>query len=378
VNSLFVLALTIVISCILSSCSNIQALLATDRVNEPRLDKLPPYELPSTQTFTLDSVDTGNTYKITVALPGSYADSPSDKTYPVLYVLDSQWQFPLFHTIVGAIHHDGDMPEVIIVGISWQEKAGNLMALRNLDLTPTILPNQAFSGGAKKFQNFFRNSLFPHIETSYKANQKRTVTGGSTSALFVYYTLLSKPDLFDGYIATSPTVSWDDKALMRILAQSPINAIAQPKRAYLAWGSLEGAQDIEDFARQLTVKNMTNLDFRYAPVINAGHAGVNAEGFTKGLQFIYARPAVQVAASALNQLTGVYRANDGEEITFSVEDGNLMVTYPGWATLQLTALNDHTFYARGNNIELNFVKNKDNPAAAVNHIMHGKEVRFSR
>jgi hypothetical protein len=87
---------------------------------------------------------------------------------------------------------------------------------------------------------------------------------------------------------------------------------------------------------------------------------------------------VQVSASALNQLTGVYRAGDGEEITFSVDARNLMVTYPGWTTLQLTALNDHTFYARGNNIEFNFVKNKNSPASAVNQIMHGNEVRFSR
>lgn len=375
-NRLFVLALTVVISCSLSGCGTPQARPATERVNEPRLDKFSPYELPNTQTFTLDSADTGNTYKITVTLPGSYAASSSDKTYPVLYVLDSQWQYPLFHTITGAIHYDGDMPEVIIVGISWQEHDGNLMALRNLDLTPTSLPNEAFSGGAKKFQNFFRHTLFPRIEKSYKASQERTLTGCSTSSLFVYYTLLSSPDLFDGYIATSPTVYWDNKAIMRILAQTPVDAIARPKRAYLTWGNLEGAKDVEDFAQQLQNKNMANLEFRYAPVTGSGHAGVNAEGYTKGLQFIYARPTVRISESVLNQLAGVYRTSDGNEITFSVDAGNLMVTYPGWAKFQLAALNDHAFYARGTGIEFNFIKNENNPASAVNQIDHGNEVRF--
>jgi len=34
----------------------------------------------------------GNTYDIVVSLPGNYASAPAGKTFPVVYVLDAQWQ----------------------------------------------------------------------------------------------------------------------------------------------------------------------------------------------------------------------------------------------------------------------------------------------
>ena len=248
-----------------------------------------PYQLDGTETFSLASPETGNTYDIVVSLPGNYASAPAGKTFPVVYVLDAQWQFPLIRAIAGAVNYDGDMPDVILVGIGWKTTNGNLSALRDHDLTPTTIKNSPNSGHADQFQDFLRKNLFPFIESHYKANQHRAVTGGSTSSLFVYYTLLSQPDLFEGYIGSSPSLGWDNHVMDSILDKFPQDGIKHNTRAYLAWGSLEGSSECSIFAKKLAEKNLKNLDFSYAPVSNAGHAGVNAECYTRGLQFVFAK-----------------------------------------------------------------------------------------
>ncbi|MET0357509.1 MAG: alpha/beta hydrolase-fold protein, partial [Cellvibrio sp.] len=266
------------------------------------------HELPNTEVFSIESKETGNTYNISITFPGSYAQADKNKTYPVVYILDAQWQYPLMYTTYGAVNYDGLMPEAILVGVSWKETNGNLMQLRNQDLTPTTIASDPKSGNAKKFQAFFRNELFPHIEANYKGGKDRTVTGGSTSSLFVFYTLLSQPDLFNGYIGSSPSLYWDNHAINRILADFPKNAIKQKTRAWLAWGSLETEDDSQVFAKKLAARKIANLELGYAAVENAGHASVNPECYTKGLQFVYAKPELKLSENKLESFVGTYRS----------------------------------------------------------------------
>lgn len=59
-------------------------------------------------------------------LPGGYA--ASTKKYPVVYLMDSQWDFPDLKSIYGQQYFDGFIPELIVVGVTWAEKI----------LTPTV------------------------------------------------------------------------------------------------------------------------------------------------------------------------------------------------------------------------------------------------
>jgi len=250
----------------------------------------PPYQLDRTETFELPSPETGNTYKIVVAFPEDYAGAPAGKTWPVVYVIDAQWQFPLIYSVAGALTYDGDMPSVLLVGISWKTTNGDLMALRDRDLTPAGKSRPDY-GRAEEFQDFFRRTLFPRIESRYPANQHRTVTGCSTSALFVFYTLLSQPDMFEGYIASSPFIGWDNDALSAMLDKLPQDRFKRDTRAYMTCGALENSSAWADFANQVGRKNLKNLSFGFQSVSNAGHAGENGECYTRGLQYVFAKGA---------------------------------------------------------------------------------------
>lgn len=333
------------------------------------------YQLQGTTTFTLNSNETGGTYNIAISFPASFASADAAKTYPVIYVLDGQWQFPLVNAIVGAVNYDGDMPEALVVGISWQETNGDLMTQRVRDLTHSAVGSSPESGNAMKFQHFLRNELFPHIEKHYKGGRHRTVTGGSLSSLFAAYTLLSQPDLFDGYIVSSPSIGWDNESINKLLENFPTNAIHKKTRFYLSWGSLEFATNIKAFVKKLEHKKLDNLKLLYAPVDNSGHAGVNAETYTKGLQFVFQKEALHLSPDILQALSGRYKNKDnGDEMQFAVKDGKLHWIFPNGESFVLRASSNNEFYVQGNAMTFRF----DSQTNSMRFTHHGTGFDYTR
>ena len=74
--------------------------------------------IPGSQTKTFTSkIVSGQEYVLQISLPAGYANST--KKYPVVYLMDSQWDFPLLTALYGQQYYDGFIPELIIVGITW-------------------------------------------------------------------------------------------------------------------------------------------------------------------------------------------------------------------------------------------------------------------
>ena len=78
----------------------------------------PPVTLAGTELRSIHSINTGRDYDIYVRLPADYA-LMDKKQYPVLYVLDGQWDFKLYDSIYGGLYYDQFVPEMIIVGITY-------------------------------------------------------------------------------------------------------------------------------------------------------------------------------------------------------------------------------------------------------------------
>jgi predicted alpha/beta superfamily hydrolase len=89
-------------------------LLAAMNVNA----QFPPVTVPGSEVRTIiSSVIPGQVYELQILLPGGYKNS--NKKYPVVYLMDSQWDFPLVKSIYGQQYYDGFIPELILVGITW-------------------------------------------------------------------------------------------------------------------------------------------------------------------------------------------------------------------------------------------------------------------
>src|SRR5512145_1398320 len=130
--------------------------------------------LPGTEVRQLKSSATGRDYDIYVRLPEEYAQDRAKK-YPVLYVLDGQWDFKLLDSIYGGLHYDGFVPEMIIVGITYSGENADYSSLRAMDYTPVHQIFVPGSGDAPKFLSFLKEQLIPFVEKEYRADASRRV-----------------------------------------------------------------------------------------------------------------------------------------------------------------------------------------------------------
>ncbi len=168
----------------------------------------PPVTLPGTEVRTLTSRETGHSYDLYISRPAPTAENRG-KRFPVLYLLDGQWDFKLLVSIQGGLRYDRYVPDVIIVGITYSGARANYDSLRAVDYTPVASPANPNSGGGAKFLAFLERELMPFVEREYPADPaRRGLMGNSLGGLFALYAMFTKPELFAGYVAGSPAVTY--------------------------------------------------------------------------------------------------------------------------------------------------------------------------
>ena len=88
---------------------------APDQVARP---KPHAFELSGSEVRAIHSDLTGKDYELLIDLPPSFEKEPG-RRYPVLFLLDGQWDFALLKTLSGGLRYDKVMPEMLIVGLSY-------------------------------------------------------------------------------------------------------------------------------------------------------------------------------------------------------------------------------------------------------------------
>lgn len=153
----------------------------------------------------IDSVTVGRSYHIFTMLPDGY-DLSSDKTYPTIYLLDGGSLFPLLAAYYQYLNSGEEIPDAIIVGISYGSDSFEGGNYRSTDYTAKS-PERDYWGGAEKFQTFLSEELLPTIEQTYRSRpDRRVIFGQSLGGQFVLYTALTNPNLFWGHIASNPAL----------------------------------------------------------------------------------------------------------------------------------------------------------------------------
>ena len=161
--------------------------------------------LGDTRYQRVDSETLGRPFHIFVMLPDGYDQTPGEN-YPTIYVLDGGALFPLLAAYYRYLNFGEEIPDAIIVGISYGSANFEDGNYRSTDYTAKS-SERDYWGGADKFQRFLRDELFPIIETDYRSRtDRRVIFGQSIGGQFVLYTALTKPDLFWGHVASNPAL----------------------------------------------------------------------------------------------------------------------------------------------------------------------------
>lgn len=246
----------------------------------------PPVTLPGTEVRTLKSSNTGRNYDLYIRFPAEYAQHPTEK-YPVLYVLDGQWDLKLLDSIYGGLFYDGFVPEMIIVGVTYSGDNPDYESLRAIDYTLTAGPSP--SGDAPKFLAFLKEELIPFIEENYRVeSSERMLMGHSFGGLFTLYALFTEPELFNGYVAASPAVSYGERVAFELEAEYAGGHPDLPVRLFLSVGDEEPLfRPVKEFMQIMSEREYEGLQMETRVIEGERHAGNKPEAFNRGLRFIF-------------------------------------------------------------------------------------------
>jgi predicted alpha/beta superfamily hydrolase len=216
---------------------------------------------------------------VLVRVPEGYTQGA--QKFPVVYMLDGHGSY--LSLMPGMLDHlawSGQLPEMILVSIQNTD--------RTRDLTPTKT-GQRPTGGADKFLEFIETEVIPLVEQKYRTQPFRIFAGHSLGGLQVVYSFLSRPELFQAYIAASPVLHWDNNFVIKRAEEVFKQKKAWKKTMFLAIGDEPNYKDgFNAFKSLLSRLKPDNFEYEFRQMPEENHASVALQAYSSGLRKIYA------------------------------------------------------------------------------------------
>jgi predicted alpha/beta superfamily hydrolase len=226
------------------------------------------------------------TYHLFVRLPESY-EGTGAREYPTVYLLDGGLTYPLLSGYYRYLTLGEEIPEAILVGISYGTEERSEGNSRSRDFTAEA-NDRDYWGGAPRFQRMLREELLPLIERTYRSDaSRRVIFGQSLGGQFVLFTALTDPGLFWGHVASNP-------ALHRNLAfflQAPpgVRSGSRP-RLFVASGSDDDARFREPalaWMAHWSGKESAPWDLQTVTLDGHSHFSAVPAAFRQGLVWLF-------------------------------------------------------------------------------------------
>ena len=219
----------------------------------------------------------GKTVPLSIHLPANYESS--NKSYPVLYMLGSHYS-ARFGMLASTLDYMGEsqIPEMILVGIDLPE--GNSILLPTRENQDTTIPDN--------YIKFFETELIPQVDKTYRTAPYKALFGGSNSGFFTIYTLLNKPHLFHGYLASSPSMVVIPETIQQKIKSGPLKTYTEKRSLHIIYSDDDPNHTIEsiaEFSRVLENHKPENFTYKVEELVNQGH--VPAMDFTKYLIVLF-------------------------------------------------------------------------------------------
>ncbi len=225
---------------------------------------------------SLQSKVLNKTIPLSIHLPANY-DSDK-KSYPVLYMLGSDYR-ARFAMLASTLDYmgEGQIPEMILIGIDLPE--GNGILLPKRDNKDTTIPDN--------YIDFIETELIPHVDIKYRTAPFRALFGASNSGFFTVYTLLKKPLLFNGYLASSPSLMHIPTELHQKIKSGPLQTLDENRSLHIIYSDEEGELPnfVSEFSRVLADHKPETFTYKVDELVNQGH--VPAIDFTMFLLVLY-------------------------------------------------------------------------------------------
>lgn len=252
-----------------------------------------PYEVLGSQVWDVPDPVSNRQYQVFVQLPPSYGHDPN-RRYPVLYVTDADYAFPVIRQISRRVNSDTPrIEEFILVGLSYS-LGDDPVVSRRRDYTAMRVNG---GGGGSAYQTYLKTEVLPFIERQYRANpQRRFILGHSLGGLLGAQILFSEPSLFAGYVLGSPSLWHGDHAILAAEAAYASSHQDLPAKVYMYIGDYEIVRpgprynrnhdmvgDNRRLEERLRSRSYPSLTLTNEVLQGDDHLTVAPRGFTNGL-----------------------------------------------------------------------------------------------
>lgn len=264
-----------------------------------------PYEIADSEVWDVPDPVSGRGYQVYVALPPSYAKQPQ-RRYPVLYVTDADYAFPIIRQLARRLNVEGpQIEEFILVGLSYGKGEDGGVS-RQRDYTPTpngpsTAPANAVHGQARAYQAYLRDQVKPYITARYRTDPARALfLGHSYGALLGTQILFTEPGMFNGYVLGSPSLWYDKRHALKLEARYAQQHRDLTANVYLYVGAYEALRkgdrrynqtvdmvaDNRALEAALQSRQYPGLKLKSVVLNDEDHLTVAPRGFMQALKYL--------------------------------------------------------------------------------------------
>lgn len=215
--------------------------------------------------------------------------------YPVLYLLEEN-DLPMVAGMVKYLSsYNEQLPAMLVVGID-----GGGQRIRDLTPTHSLYDNMGVldsdpqswlqpSGGGDTFLRFVREEVMPYVEARYRTAPFKVLAGHSVGGLTAIHALTTQPDLFDAYLAVSPSLWWDKGAYLDGVVERLPASPSEKEFLFVADSPEDGpfAVYMNRFLEVLEAGKARRFPWAHTYYPNETHGSVSAKAYYDGLRFLY-------------------------------------------------------------------------------------------
>jgi predicted alpha/beta superfamily hydrolase len=247
--------------------------------------------------------------------------NPNANGYPVLYVLDADTHFSLVSEYCDYLSRwdVNVIPEMIIVGITNTDRVRDLTPTHNtLDYFGKVNADSWLktSGGNEKFLQFIREEVMSYVNSNYATKPFNIFAGHSFGGITTINCMLTHPEMFNAYVAVSPSLWWDREHVLKLAGQTLKKGSTWNKVLVYSDGN-EGITDgstyhtnLLNFDSLIKTRSLAGLRYSYSYYPDENHMTVPVKSYQDALRFIFkdwALPHIKPEEVTGKKIAGHYK-----------------------------------------------------------------------